>query len=550
MPPFLYFAMLAALAIAAGMVILPLRQRRKLRRKLAAGFGMPPTGDVQTRPARLFWRGYDEAYPSLRHVDDLTWSDLDLDEVYAAMNACQSAPGDISLYMALRQPMNNEADIAYREALMVEYDADEALRLQVLYQMAMIGRRGATSLELITFHVDALALPRRHLYRVLAFLPLLAVPLALVVPLWGLLWALATLVTNLVLTSVIKRKNEAGFEAVRYLSVMLAGSKKLAKTVAVRQPQLAARLCAAAVPFGAFTRSYTMLAFDEAIEKSGFADPASFIMLPLLSYGKMAAGLQEKQEEILALCKLLGQVDLAVATLSLRQSLPAAWCRPEYINETQIKAKDLWHPLLSQPVPNDACFEGDVLLTGSNASGKSTFIKALALNCLLAQGIGLCTAKAFQLRAGFVASSMAVEDSIVDGDSYFIAEIKSMRRLMSLTEESFFCYFFIDEILKGTNTIERVAASSAVLQHLHGAHCQCFAATHDMELTGILQGQYENVHFRESVTDEGVLFDYKLYPGPATSRNAILLLERMEFPPDVTHSAHGLVQRFEQRGEW
>ena len=108
MPPFVFFALLAAVAIAAVMIILPLRQRAKLKRKLAAAFGNPPAGDVSLRPARLFWQGYDEAYPSLRHVDDLTWADLDMDEVMGSVNACQSAAGDIKLYSALRQPMNNE----------------------------------------------------------------------------------------------------------------------------------------------------------------------------------------------------------------------------------------------------------------------------------------------------------------------------------------------------------------------------------------------------------------------------------------------------------
>ena len=102
------------------------------------------------------------------------------------------------------------------------------------------------------------------------------------------------------------------------------------------------------------------------------------------------------------------------------------------------------------------------------------------------------------------------------------------------------CFLLIDEILKGTNTVERLAASQAVLEELHRRDCFCIAATHDEELPQRLSPQYENYHFQETLSPEGITFDYKLYPGPSNSRNAIALLSLTGFSRSVVARAEAL----------
>ena len=204
---------------------------------------------------------------------------------------------------------------------------------------------------------------------------------------------------------------------------------------------------------------------------------------------------------------------------------------------------ELYHPLLETPVANSAVFRRHTLFTGSNASGKSTFIKALAVNAILAQTLGVCAARAFTLPRALAVSSMAVSDNLCAGDSYFVAELKSLRRLLACAQTGTPCLCFIDEILKGTNTVERIAASAAVLRHLAGCRCLCFVATHDRELTEMLAGLYENRHFSEQVGPEGVTFDYLLREGPAHTRNAIALLAQLGFPAKVTQAAEEILGR-------
>ena len=114
--------------------------------------------------------------------------------------------------------------------------------------------------------------------------------------------------------------------------------------------------------------------------------------------------------------------------------------------------------------------------------------------------------------------------------------IKSLKRVADAAwAES--CFLLIDEILKGTNTVERLAASQAVLEELHRRDCFCIAATHDEELPQRLSPQYENYHLQETLSPEGITFDYKLYPGPSNSRNAIALLSLTGFSRSVVARA-------------
>jgi DNA mismatch repair ATPase MutS len=160
----------------------------------------------------------------------------------------------------------------------------------------------------------------------------------------------------------------------------------------------------------------------------------------------------------------------------------------------------------------------------------------VAVNHILAQTIHTCTARAYALRPSYVCSSMAIKDDILAGESYFIAEIKSLKRVIAYAKQRP-CICLIDEILRGTNTPERIAASTAVLRALHETDSLCLIASHDIELTDILKDLYDNYHFRESFIDGEITFDYQLHEGPSTTTNAIKLLAYMGFEKEIVAEA-------------
>ena len=145
---------------------------------------------------------------------------------------------------------------------------------------------------------------------------------------------------------------------------------------------------------------------------------------------------------------------------------------------------------------------------------------------------------------------MAIKDDILEGDSYFIAEIKSLKRLLNSLNGEIRVLAFIDEILKGTNTVERIAASASILDYGKESKAKILVATHDMELTEMLGEKYDNYHFRETVIDKEVLFDYKLHKGPSKTRNAIKLLKAMDFDKEVVNTANEIYSDFIINKKW
>ena len=195
-----------------------------------------------------------------------------------------------------------------------------------------------------------------------------------------------------------------------------------------------------------------------------------------------------------------------------------------------------------------------MLLTGSNASGKSTFLRAVALNAILAQTIHTCMAQSYQGVMFRVYSSMSLKDDLESGDSYYMVEVKSIRRILNevieAEKEKKHVLCFVDEVLRGTNTVERISASTQILKALAGDNVICFAATHDLELTKLLADIYENYHFEEEIEKDDIFFPYKLQKGPAVSRNAIALLKVLGYDRELVNAAETMAQTFLQTGQW
>ena len=191
------------------------------------------------------------------------------------------------------------------------------------------------------------------------------------------------------------------------------------------------------------------------------------------------------------------------------------------------------------------------MLSGSNASGKSSLLKTVAFNGVLAQTIHTCTARGYQGTYFRIYSSMALRDDLGSGESYYIVEIKALKRILDSAGDGVcpvLC--FVDEVLRGTNTVERIAASTQILRSLGRSGILCFAATHDIELTELLQGTFTNYHFEEEVSEGDIRFNYRLLPGRATTQNAIRLLELMGYEPAIIQKATAQAEYFVSTGKW
>jgi DNA mismatch repair ATPase MutS len=204
-----------------------------------------------------------------------------------------------------------------------------------------------------------------------------------------------------------------------------------------------------------------------------------------------------------------------------------------------LKTIHLGHPLIPDQsrVCNDFKIEalGDVdIFTGSNMSGKSTFLRTLGINLMLAQAGGAVNAESFETIPWRLYSCIQITDSVTDGISYFYAEVKCLKNLIGKLDEpnSFPLLFLIDEIFRGTNNRERMIGSRAFIQAVAGRHGVGLVATHDLELVQLADElpQVKNYHFRDDIRNGRMVFDYQLYPGPSPTTNALKIMRSEGLP--------------------
>lgn len=215
-----------------------------------------------------------------------------------------------------------------------------------------------------------------------------------------------------------------------------------------------------------------------------------------------------------------------------------AYAEPVQGDHRVFRAEELGHPLIPdhQVVRNDfALNEGNkiIIITGSNMAGKSSFLRTLGMNLCLAYAGGPVHARSFQTSLFRIFTCMRVNDSVTDGFSYFYAEVKRLKALLSAIEkDSFPVFFLIDEIFKGTNNRERLIGSRAYIRALTKQTGIGAIATHDLELVKLADEIPEivNYHFREEVKEGRMIFDYKLRPGPCPTTNALKIMEMEGLP--------------------
>lgn len=212
------------------------------------------------------------------------------------------------------------------------------------------------------------------------------------------------------------------------------------------------------------------------------------------------------------------------------------WPMPNVIHEYFVlEAKDMGHPLIPEErrVCNSVAISSGgktVLVTGSNMSGKSTFLRTCGVNTLLAlAGAPVCAAE-FTVSHVQVFSSMRISDSLEDNTSSFYAELKRLAAIIKEAEHNPRLFLLLDEILRGTNSNDRYIGSVALIRQLIGYETVSVVATHDLKLADLavqLPEKIDNYHFDVKIDGEELYFDYKLNPGICTSMNASILMKKM-----------------------
>lgn len=535
-----------AVLVPVVLVAINYRARWKLKQTIRQKWGKQP---YQSRfddedSLKKAWLEEKKYHHHEAEVDDLTWYDLDMDSIFALLNNTYSSVGSEALYKRLRSYNFNDQECY--ESLIAFFYENVAAREKIQYLFANLGKQDNNFSKQYLAEGGKHKLQNTWIYVILSCIPILAMMALPLQPAFFLIVILFSFFLNVILYFTQKFRLETELTIMRYLVQTLVLAKKLSKVKTPLQTSLKEKV----KPF----KGIEKFAFSFRVKGNSEAEILfelvnMIFLLPLISYNYVLGKISRYNEEAISLWDNLGDLEVALAILNFRTYMPLT-CQPE-MKEDGVVAEAIYHPLIQNAVANPVDWKKNTLVTGSNASGKSTYVKSIAISCILAQTINTATAETFSLRPGHVLSSMAVEDNLFEGDSYFVAEIKSIKRLLDKVATKERCYCFIDEILKGTNTIERIAASSSVVKWLAQQPSLAFVATHDIELTEILKNSCDNLHFEEQVTAEnGISFDYRLRSGAAKSRNAIALLGVLGYPTELVENAKKEATYFDQEKSW
>ncbi|MCO6293428.1 MutS-related protein [Staphylococcus epidermidis] len=509
-------------------VIISIIERRKQIAKINTLWDNKLKLESFIRPNSRFdaqYHAYRDHYNEQSFIDDKTWSDLNMDTLFHKINFNFTAIGEMRLYATLRGMFK-----VNQTSLINMFKENKVFRLNVSYILSKIGKNVYP-----LFPDQMLPTKRNILLMFCPLLPFIGFAFIFLIPSKGILICLTFMILNAILSFKLKKSYDQDLKSIFYTANVIKQSQALSKIESTP---------AISVDFTHFKASRRFSGLLARVESQDMASSIiMFIklvfMIDYVLFHLIQRSYFKYQEEVMTCYDYISILDNHYS-IAMYQHTLTHYCYPKInYNINGLQMKSIIHPLLDEEnaIANTIDISNHILLTGSNASGKSTFMKAVALNLILAQSIQTATAHSFIYQPGYVMTSMANADDVLSGDSYFMSELKSIRRLFN-THQCNKIYCFIDEIFKGTNTTERIAASESVLSYLDNQKAyQVIAATHDVELSTLLENTYNNYHFNESIQENSIFFDYKIKPGKANTRNAIELLRITQFPIDIYQRA-------------
>lgn len=532
------------------------RDQRRLERYLKRTWGVPADRDYNQEQVEAI-AAYYEANREEGDIDDITWNDLNMDQVYPVLNHTRTSIGEEYLYALLRKPIADLEEMEERERLIQCFldKREESLRLQKA--LAAIGKLMKMSVYHNLQRVHDL--PEGKLFQhILACTAMVAIiPLCLIWPEVMVLLGVILLACNIISYYHDKAELDPCIRLFSFVVRIVGQCENVASVRIVGLEKYQQELLELTKCFRKFCRGSSLVAGGRQMGGDLLDSLMDYVRMlfhvDLIKICTMRMEIQKHQKELFRMYEIIGFMDSMLSVASYRSMERDQYCVPEFVPDEKIllETVQIRHPLLPEGVTNSLNTNKSVLLTGSNASGKSTFLKTVAINAVLAQTIHTTLAQSYRSSMFHIASSMALRDNIIEQESYYMVEIKSLKRILDYSQNSTLPVLcFIDEVLRGTNTVERIASSSQILQVLANQGNLCFAATHDIELTYLLEKEYANYHFEEQITEEDVSFDYRLHTGRTNSRNAIKLLQMLGYDRTVIDAAEDMVQHFLETGKW
>ena len=483
-------------------------------------------------------RLYDLSVKDQYNIDDQTWNDLEMDDIFTGIDRTYSSAGEGALYRMLRTPEMDKEILEEREKIITEFSNNLDLTTKIRIILFNMGfDRKNVLLDMIT---QELVINKKKYY----IYTLLGKILPIVWVLGAIIFAeprlIILLMVNLFINIYFSQKEETVVRAkgLVYLKSLFTAAEKISKIKNDNIKSYTESISEQLSELKKIERGLTLIKFVKA-----FGELLDLFTMPLLlhetTYYNVSGNIKGNENKIFNLINTIGEVDALIGIASFTTSNKEKICKPEFTEGVSLDIKEGFHPLVQDAVPNSINIDKKgMVLTGTNMSGKSTFLRMIGSNILFAQTFNFAFAKSYKGSFFNVVTSISPKDDILNGKSYYMAEATSLLRVINSMNDDIPVFCAIDEIFRGTNPIERIASSIEILKYIINRNSVSIVTTHDYELTELLKGIYDFYYFSEEVDDKtGLKFDYKLKRGTSKSRNAIKLLEYIGYPKEITEGA-------------
>ena len=541
-----YLVMLAAIPVFALYVLfrraVPYASARTTARKRWKAFGP----NVERVPYTQFEKYRDEYADHTRddaqgYVDDRTWYDLGMNDVHERIDTCFTMAGRNELIRLLRHALPAEELRGQRLELLNRFADDPEFRTKAAQALALVGEeRDADPAQLLWSEEvgpDRLAPVSISLGLTAAAAIVIAATSNVTL---GAIGIVVMFITNMWFYYSKARRLSVYIPALRVLVRMIEAAKRLPWEGLDELPSqvAAARRASSWLLTGAPSPSPT---FSGDITEVVLLYIKIYFQIDLIAYNRIASTLKRKIHAFRDIYQGVGQVDAMHALASYRARRKRtcdATITSGSAEPMAITLDGAYHPLISKAVPNEVSLAAPgAIVTGTNMAGKSTFLRTVGINVLFAQTAGYAFAKGYSAPAFDIMSSIEKNDDLEEGKSFYYDEADRIYRMIEHTKRDEPLLLLIDELLSGTNSLERESASVAILRYLSEHHALTIAATHDVAIARGVSDRYALHYFTDSADETGLTFDYRIHEGIVETRNAIKLLRLIGYPEDVIESA-------------
>ncbi len=520
---------ISTVIIVAVIVYAYRRDKAVKLKKLQDGWGKIPDDALDIDSAKLLFLAKAVSSFEGYRIDDQTWNDLNGDETFRIINRTATPTGAQYLYDLLRHPVCDNSVLDARERLISLFSGDARVREKVRIMLRPLADAHSRYLP----HSLWKPLPEKPRYA--RFLPVMSLFSFIVLALAiahqvHFLAVIAVFAAYLVIRFLIKRGIESHLHAFQYLGVLISAADRISRLHSQELSDIRENLNSNLRHTRPIAGKIYTLHLKDPFGLYEYLN--IYFLWDIAGFYSVLDEVNRYRAELKVIFEKVGLLDAAISLASFRHQYPR-FCRPVLsAGSRKFETDGIYNPLLASPVPNTFSFDtSSILITGSNMAGKTTFLRTMGINAILAQTVNTCMAERYEAPFVRVLSSITLADSITTGKSYYLAEVESILRLIRASEEDFPHLFILDELFRGTNSVERHAISTEILKFLANEKDYILCATHDLHLAAALEDVYENFHFREEIDDAGLSFSYHIQPGISTTRNAIELLYYAGYPP-------------------